>query len=196
MHVFFGNKKLGLNNLETKYSEMETLFLNQKHTTQIDIEPSISVSSDGYQWRKPQCMIVIRTADCLPLVAINQTKKVITNLHCGRVGLTDGILSEFLKLNNPEDDFSFFIGPHIQTYEIGYDLFKKLRNKGIGNLMVHNECYYFSLQNFTKDFIKKNFKSYEIYETNINTLDNDLYWSYRRDKETNSRNFNFAYFED
>ncbi len=196
MHVYFGNKKFDSNELVGKHSHLELQFLNQQHTTNIDIEPKISEASDGYQWIKPNKAVIIKTADCLPLIVLDHTDRVITNLHCGRVGLVDGILLKFLKITNPHNSFSFFIGPHIQTYEIGRNLYLQFKEIGLDCLYTKEQSYYFSLQNFTKKFISENFKIYKIYEADINTFSNNLYWSYRKDKETKYRNFNFAYFEE
>ena len=141
-------------------------------------------------------MSVIRTADCLPLIAIDHNQSKITNLHCGRKGLIDGILNTFVQVSDTSSPHSFFIGPHIETYEIGKELYLELKSKKISNLFTLQDKYYFSLAGLTKEFIKNHFKHYKIHETLINTLTDNSYWSYRRDKGTIDRNLSYVYIKE
>lgn len=194
--VHFGNKQLTKSILQEQFPFLQTQYLNQKHSTIIAKYPDNLDVADGYTWNQTNFSAVIRTADCLPLIAFNHQTKQLTNLHCGRVGLVDGILQNFYQLTNPRQFHSFFIGPHIETYEIGYELFKSLENKSVPHLFSENNKYYFSLAEFTKNFINLNFSSKNVYEVHINTLSDDSYWSYRADKNTPDRNFSFAFIED
>ncbi len=191
--VVFGNKNLSEEKAEVLYPNVRFTKINQKHTIMISNEDHPLELSDGHQWTKKNSTCIIRTADCLPLIAINHDLDQITNLHCGRQGLVDGILSEFLKVADINADYSFFIGPHIETYEIGQDLFDSLKLKFSNHLYIKNDKYYFSLSSYTKEFLVNHFKSYKIYECNINTFTDKNYWSYRVDKLTPNRNINFAF---
>lgn len=192
-NVIFGNKKLTEQKVKELFPYIEYISLNQKHSTNISKESQFLEISDGHQWSKTNFACGIRTADCLPLIAINHSLNQITNLHCGRKGLIDGILSEFLKISDVNSTFSFFIGPHIETYEIGQDLYEELKTRFKKYLKKENEKYYFSLSLMTKDFIVTNFKSSTIYECKIDTYINNNYWSYRKDKLTSFRNLSFAF---
>lgn len=191
--VIFGNKNLSLEKAQILYPKVEFIRINQKHTTTISTDNCFLDISDGHQWSKKNHTCVIRTADCLPLIAINHNLDQITNLHCGRQGLVDGILNEFLKISDTNANYSFFIGPHIETYEIGEDLYNSLKVNFAKHLYIENNKYYFSLSSYTKDFLVNHFKSYKIYECNINTYTDRDYWSYRVDKSTPFRNINFAF---
>jgi copper oxidase (laccase) domain-containing protein len=194
INIFFGNKNLTLDKLNAHNIDVEKKFINQKHSTIIGVYPSNEEISDGYQWNQNKYAAIIRTADCLPLICVDHLNHRITNIHCGRVGLTDGILNEFLKIADTNSEFSFFIGPHIETYEIGKDLYLDLESKGIGPLNSINNKYFFSLAGFVSEFIKNNFKNFQIYQCNINTFTDNSYWSYRKDKGTISRNLSYAFF--
>jgi hypothetical protein len=194
--VVFGHQKLNPNNLKELFKNIEFKFLNQKHSTTICSNDNVLDVCDGLQWNQPNYSGVIRTADCLPLIVIDHTELQFFNLHCGRKGLVDGILDNLLKLTNTDHTFSFFIGPHIETYEIGLDLYNELKSKNINSLTVVHDKYFFSLADFTKKFISAHFTNYKLYEANVNTLLDPMYWSYRADKSTPERNLSFAYTEE
>lgn len=195
-HVYFGNKNLKPEDLGNKHPSVQIQYVKQTHSTIIARYPEVKDECDGYQWDKTHFAAIIRTADCLPLIAIDHNSGQISNLHCGRVGLVNGILNEFIKNSDVNNTHSFFIGPHIMTYEIGPDLYQQLHDQGISDLEVIDGKYYFSLAKFTKIILEKHFKKSKIYECNINTLTNTSYWSYRLDKGTNNRNLSYAYKED
>lgn len=194
--VIFGHKKLTPQNLNENFKNIEFQFLNQKHTTIICSHDNLLDACDGLQWDQFNFSGVVRTADCLPLIVFDQTNLQLINLHCGRKGLVDGILDNLLELTEPDHTFSFFIGPHIETYEIGQDLYQELQSKNINSLSHIQNKYYFSLSDFTKNFITTHYTNHKIYETNINTLLNPMYWSYRANQSTPERNLSFAYIEE
>lgn len=197
LNVFFGNKFHKPENLTVQYPQIKFQFINQTHSTHLTSYPKVLKECDGYQWSEKNFSTIIRTADCLPLIAIDHSLQKISNLHCGRVGLVNGILNTFIENSHTDHYHSFFIGPHITTYEIGYDLFEDLKRKNIEGLeVINNDKYLFSLAQFTKNYLKQKFSSFKIYECNINTLTNDSFWSYRRDKGTIHRNLSYAYIEE
>ncbi len=196
VNVIFGNKNLTPQLLYSKYKNLNLQFLNQQHSTILGDPKNIPDICDGLTWIEPKYSAVIRTADCLPLIAYDHDAQQFTNLHCGRKGLVNGILNSFLKTCDPNHFFSFFIGPHIETYEIGLELYNILNADKIFGLTVIEGKYYFSLADFTKKFIASNFKKFNLYETHINTLLDPTYWSYRSDKMAPARNLSFAYIEE
>ncbi len=191
--IAFGSKALTQEKLSSLYPNVHFFNINQKHTTLISNENALLPEADGHQWIQPNTSCLIRTADCLPLIAYDHNTSQITNLHCGRKGLVDGILDQFLKITNTNSNYSFFIGPHIQTYEIGLDMYNELKDDFSDHILLKDQKYYFSLSSLVKDFLVKHFKSYKIYECGIDTFVDDNYWSYRADNKTLLRNINFAF---
>lgn len=193
--VVFGNSKLEPNLLSANWPNINFIQLNQVHSTIITQQFVPNEPSDGHQWDDTNLAVIIKTADCVPLITYDHTSGTLTNIHCGRKGLVDGILNSFLKISSPDSEHSFFIGPHIETYEIGKDMSKDLGKYGVKGLYQKDGKHFLSLSELIKNFIANNFKHNRIYSCSINTLIDDKYWSYRRNSQTKSRNFSFACIE-
>jgi YfiH family protein len=100
------------------------VFAGQPHGNKIcfvDGSQSIILGYDGLFTNKENVVLVIRTADCLPILiaGINDhpNKKIIGALHAGRKGLVDGIVNNSLNFLKEEgfnlNNVYFLIGPHI-----------------------------------------------------------------------------------
>ncbi len=89
-----------------------------------------SLEYDAMVTDSPNIFLGIRTADCLPIFAIDQKRKVIAAIHAGRQGTSLQITAKVLK-KMKEDfgcsarDFLVGLGPSIGSccYEIGEEVF-------------------------------------------------------------------------
>gem|GEM_PF-1660132 len=74
----------------------------------------------------PDCMIAVRTADCLPVMVTHD--HMIAGIHAGRRGLEDGIiggvLQEMVNRVGSKDGFGVWVGPAIcvSCYQIDREL--------------------------------------------------------------------------
>lgn len=186
--VFFGNKILTQELLIKKFPNTKFNLLQQKHSTIISQNNENLDTSDGHIWSDQKNSYVIMTADCVPLVVYNHTQNILCSLHCGRVGLVNGILNNFLKISNTTDYHSFFIGPHIKTYEIKNDILDKLEPLHMRNISFQKDRIYLDLEKMIDTFIFENFLNFKIYKTNIDTFTDDAFWSYRKNSLTRNRN--------
>ncbi|MCQ2189060.1 MAG: peptidoglycan editing factor PgeF [Paludibacteraceae bacterium] len=69
--------------------------------------------------------LMIRTADCVPVVLYDSVKKVIADIHAGRVGTQKGIVGKTVRLmqrvfSSDPADIVAVLGPHIcgKCYEV------------------------------------------------------------------------------
>jgi len=69
--------------------------------------------------------LLIRTADCVPVVLYDQCRRVVANIHAGRVGTQKGIVKKTVEMMQKEfgsipSDIIAAIGPHIcgKCYEV------------------------------------------------------------------------------
>ncbi len=85
-------------------------------------------------------ILVVRTADCLPILFYDPKKKIVGAIHAGRKGAEKGIIEEtmkvFAKHGSNAKDLIVGLGPHIRKCcyylrETGepYDLTKKVLEK-------------------------------------------------------------------
>ena len=114
----------------------EPLWLKQTHSTVVSTPqsrqsmPGSSIHADASVSNIPNEVLVIMTADCLPVLFTNSSGTVVGAAHAGWRGLCAGILentiSELLKVSddkNPADLFAW-LGPAIgpEAFEVGEDV--------------------------------------------------------------------------
>lgn len=134
--------------------------------------------------------MLIKTADCLPIVLEGESENII--LHAGWRGLALGILDiEEIKKIKP---ISCFIGPAIHSccFEVGSDfqeVFPQL------SLISRDDKFFADLIGFTKKRLSETFPKLIIEESGICTMCSELFHSYRRNK-TPHRNFNVYFSKD
>jgi YfiH family protein len=83
---------------------------------------------DGLMTRAADCVIAVRTADCVPIVVSDAARPWLGAVHAGWRGTLAGILSGLLNRAISEGsrptDLHLWIGPHIHAchYEVGQQL--------------------------------------------------------------------------
>lgn len=138
---------------------------------------------DGIICNTQNLYTMITIADCNPIILFSQKKQVFTLLHAGRAGLEKKIITNASKLINSNDTIAF-IGASIRKccYEINGELLEIYNNKYSKFLTYINNKYYLDMITMIKDELSAN----NIYEFEILeqcTCCNDIFFSYRRDKE-------------
>lgn len=121
----------------------KTVVLKQIHSDRlVAVDPAYQngrdrQKADGILLLAPGFYGVIKTADCLPVVAVNPRKRALCALHAGWRGTRDSIvrkgLSRFLQAtgSDPEDVVVAF-GPSIRRccYEVGPEVIEDFRKAG------------------------------------------------------------------
>lgn len=144
---------------------------------------------DGFVTAIEGIFLVIKTADCIPILFYDKVKKVIAAVHSGREGTQESICKNALDImvneyNSWVQDIHVMIGPSIckENYEVDELTF----NKFIKATKVLQEEY---RKLDLKKVVINNLKEYGILENNIIvdttcTYNSDKYFSYRKDKTT------------
>ena len=131
-----------------KYLPAEPIWLKQTHSIQVSTPDSRSrFSSKPYEadaavTNIPEEVLVIMTADCLPVLLSNDDGTVIGAAHAGWRGLCDGVLestvSEMLKLSNQTSAINFmaWLGPAIgpESFEVGEDVVGRFQECGLHDM--------------------------------------------------------------
>lgn len=211
-YVLFGNKNIDSEN----YSEL----LNNRLGETFDYQSVDQVHGDGvfiFGKDKPeereadavlltkssQCGL-IKTADCLPVVLINEKTKESAIVHAGWRGVYNEIVLKTLKHFSSLDvnDLKIYIGPHISfhSYQVGGEVIEMFSKK----FSFFTEDIHFSKDLLQMGFFKLNLQEVLVSEiethlqaspvierSQINTFSHPQFHSFRRDEKVAGRNLNF-----
>ncbi len=134
-------------------------------------------------------LLIIRTADCVPILMYDPTKKNIAVIHGGRKSITWGIIKQTvdsLKIlgSNPED-ILVGIGPHIRAknHEIKESIVQQIGDSIYKKFVQHrDDKIYFDLTEAVfADLIEENILLHHIEDCGIDTYEKyEKYFSYRK----------------
>lgn len=110
-------KKLGWKNI----TQENLVFAQQVHGNKFFVCPSrplggyIKLGVDALISQNKNQILVIRTADCLPILIFDRKEKKVAILHAGREGLLKKIILKTIKgLRSQPENLLVGIGPHIR----------------------------------------------------------------------------------
>jgi len=199
MFTTYNNKKSDLhtflsiiknNQLNKKYiSKVE-----QVHSNKVDYikHPGFYPGLDGLIARiESNLILVVKTADCIPLFIYDNIKGIYGIVHAGWKGILKKIhlnaIEKFFNQNSNVKDINIIMGPSIKSccFEVGDDLIKLFDNNFIINnnnksFLDLNQCIISDLKKIGIKKIKTN---------KVCSYDNNNCHSYRRDKDQSGRMF-------
>lgn len=138
-------------------------------------------------------VLVIKSADCLPVIVYDSVNARIAAVHSGWKGTANSIVKEaitkMLSLGSRAADLKVYVGPHIQktSFEVMDDVKnvfdKNFKYKDI--IFKKDEKHYLiDLGKVVKlDAISMGVKEENIYVSNLDTVTDESFHSYRRDKK-------------
>lgn len=199
------NKKNVKENLRLVSHELrlkKIIKLNQIHSSNVLIinnqnKERSSLNADGLVTNLTGIGLSILGADCAPILFYDDKSKTIGACHAGWRGAIDNIVEatiiSMVKIGASRNNIIAVIGPTIQkqSYEIKDDVAKIVkqslsfkRNNSILSQMNNNK-YLFDLPLLLKESLKIS-KINKIGDININTYDNNLFFSHRYSSHQNS----------
>ncbi|GAA0124190.1 MULTISPECIES: peptidoglycan editing factor PgeF [Clostridium] len=203
------NLNIGLENLDKvkgffKLDNIE--YLNQIHSDIIYSynEKSIKeLDGDSIITNKRNIGIGIFTADCVPVIIVDNKEKVIAAIHSGWKGTYEKIVLKTINkmvkdYNINPKDLSIYIGPHNRSccYEVSQELIEKFKNLDIYKNININQGRYLDLEKC----IFAQLALIGVEKENINTIklctyccENYKLYSYRKIDEREGRLFSFVY---
>ena len=188
-----------------KYLPAEPIWLKQTHSIQVSTPDSRSrfstkpYEADAAVTNIPEEVLVIMTADCLPVLLSNDDGTVIGAAHAGWRGLCDGVLentvSEMLKLSNQTSAINFmaWMGPAIgpESFEVGEDVVGRFQECGLHDMQhcflpIPNKPgkYLADLYQLARDRLKRAGVNSNFGGDLCTVLDQEQFFSYRRDGVT------------
>lgn len=138
-------------------------------------------------------VLVIKSADCLPVIVYDKVNARIAAVHSGWKGTANSIVKEaitkMLSLGSNASELKIYVGPHIQktSFEVMDDVKnvfeKNFKYKDI-ILKKDEEHYLIDLGRVVSlDAISMGVKEENIYVSSLDTVTDKRFHSYRRDKK-------------
>ena len=172
------NEALNSENSGNNYS-LDMCFMDQSHSDIfIEVNKPGKYIADALVTKNKNLPLVVLTADCMPVLISDDEK--IGVIHIGWKGLENNIFYKTISSFNLQN-LKVSIGPHAQKccYEVKEDLESKFSEYC---LRVGNKIY-LDLSKEIKEFCLENNIGIEV--SNICTIENQKYNSYRRNKTEN-----------
>ena len=170
------NKKLDVNNVTDA---------RQVHSSKVlfVMKPGTYHNLDGFITNKnSKLILVIKTADCIPMFIYDKVNKNYGIIHAGWKGIYNkihlNIIDEFIKLGSNVKHLNIIMGPSIKSccYEISDNMKKYFDDK---NIITNDKKYYLDLNNcIINDLRNEGIKNIKIDPTC--TYEDKKCYSYRR----------------
>jgi YfiH family protein len=183
------------------------VFLNQVHSDVVhftDELPRRRLRGDAAVSRLPGLLLVIKTADCLPVVLVEEKKRVIAAVHCGWKGTSRRVLEKVvlgMKERYDVDPAAVLaaFGPCIseRCYEVGRDVQRAFAVSGFPASLFRPVAgrsgkALFDLRSANRlQLLRLGVKARNIFSVDLCTHCDEVYPSYRRDRDECGRMLTF-----
>jgi len=180
-----------------EWRDFKLVFLDQVHSEVVYVirkVPKKSPRGDALVTDLPRVFLIIKTADCLPIFLVDQTKRVIAVVHCGWKGTLRKVLGKVvLKMrdtygSDPGALLAAF-GPSIgrNCYEVGEDVRRSFAAAGSSNTLFRPRDegpgkYLFNLREANRSqLLRLGIQAKNIFSVETCTHCDSQYISFRRD---------------
>ena len=172
------NEALNSENSGDKDS-LDMCFMDQSHSDIfIEVNKPGKYKADALITKNKNLPLVVLTADCMPVLISDDEK--IGVIHIGWKGLENNIFYKTISGFNLQN-LKVSIGPHAQ--KCCYEVKEDLESKFSGYCLRVGNKIYLDLSKEIKEFCLENNIGIEV--SNICTIENQKYNSYRRNKTEN-----------
>ena len=194
--VFFGKKNCDLNQLQKLFPTFQFRGVKQTHSNHFiqSVPDSGSIEADAHWTTEKNTALLIKTADCLPIMVFEESSRKIAAIHAGWRGVAGRITPQILNTFSLID---LFIGPHIlqKSFEVKEDA-KALLAASVSNLDSKNYINLSSQQikiDLEKIVVHQigHHRIKNTYSLGIDTKTTPDFHSYRRDQQDAGRNLSF-----
>ena len=147
------------------------------------------IEGDAVVTKLKDVVIGISTADCVPLLIVDDSTNIIAAVHAGWrsaiTGVIENTILKILEIGGSLDNLSVVIGPHlrVKNFEVQMDFVDILKEKNIDTseyIFINNDKMFFDITKYVKDvLIKMGIK--RTYDVDLDTYDcPKKFFSYRR----------------
>lgn len=207
------NTKEGLENLERlkiDFNLENIIYLNQIHSDRIltyDKSRELNnIDGDGIITDISRVAIGVFTADCVPVIIVDEEKKVIGAIHSGWRGTINNIVGKAIQ--NMVDNYGcdptyikVFIGPHNRSccYEVSEELISEFQNNNIfkTDKLISVDRNLNLYRCIELQLLDKGIKNINIVNCDLCTYcSKDIgFYSYRKEKDKEGRMYSFVFID-
>jgi len=204
----FGQARFDRRSLETEFPSFIPVEMKQQHSERViflEHRPENEIKGDGLITGTRGLLLIVKTADCLPVFLVDRTHQVVAAVHCGWRGTKEKILLLALEImekkagSSPIDLWAGF-GPCIEQgcYEVGQEVFEQFHQNGFRVEEIFQPAE--KAGHFYLDLRKANLlllteeaglPAKNIFQVDLCTRCQPDLLSYRRDKNNTGRLLNF-----
>ena len=191
--IGFSNKNFDFSSF---FKEKRYTILKQIHSDIVLIveEPFSGKEGDGLITDKKGIYLIIKTADCFPIIFINQKADFIGAVHSGWRGTYKNIVKSFKKKaleyateTTIKNHTKIIVGPGIcgNCYEVKEDVLKLFKKAGFKDdifRMEDNKTYLDVRKAIHYRLLAEGFKSENTDDINLCTFEDNSLFSYRKNK--------------
>ncbi len=189
------------------WKDFKLVFLKQVHSDVVhfvDEIPKGNLKGDALITRLPHLFLIIKTADCLPVLIVDERKHIIAAVHCGWRGTQKKLIKRVIqgfevRYGCDPQRLLVGLGPCIggACYEVGEDVKQSFEEGAFPRHFFQNHPsregkFIFDLRKANMFLLKnQGIKEENIFVLDICTHCEKNFHSYRRDREKVGRNFSF-----
>lgn len=200
-----------LNGLKGEFDVDEVVYIRQVHSSTVhifkndDVEEFIEKEGDAIVTSKSNIAIGVFTADCVPVIIVDDIKGVVAAIHSGWRGTINSITKKTLQVMNEDfgtryEDVKVYIGPHIK--KCCYEVSEELKKTFIEETKISEDVLFENRNLSLEECILKDIRDLGVLEDNINDINLCTYCSgniklhsYRRSNGDYGRLFSFVTLE-
>ncbi len=207
----FGLAGFGLEGLadEPEFSSFQPVVLKQLHSSRVFClygKPVRQLAGDGLVTSAAGLMLIIRTADCLPIFLVDAENRAVAAVHCGWRSTAQKILAVTVDLmakkflSRPENLLAAF-GPCIERncYQVGPEVAEIFSRAGFDSGKILSPAdrpgkFYLDLREANRSLLinQLGLRAENIHEIDLCTFCQPDLHSYRRERQTDRRLINFT----
>jgi len=205
----FGNKDWQLIDFEThpQLRNFKLLYLRQIHSDILHIVedfPEEVLAGDALLTDRRGILLIIKTADCLPILIVDKKMRAIAAVHCGWKSTSQRLTQKVVRRLKEHfqcvpSSLMVALGPCIgkDCYEVGEDVRYEFEERGFRNDVflphpLHGGKYYLDLrQANTHQLLDEGVKASDISVVDLCSHCEEDLLSYRRSQLTESRMLSF-----
>lgn len=205
----FGMQKWEENDFRRRleWKNFRRLFLDQIHSDIIHFiekNPKRELKGDAMITSLPFLLLIIKTADCLPILIVDEFRKIIAAVHCGWRGTSKSVVQKVILGMNGHyscqpSSLLVALGPCIEQecYEVGEDVLQSFEKEGLSTEFFKDHPlregkYLFDLKGANLSQMSHlGVKEKNVFPTDICTHCHSSIPSFRREKDKAGRMLSF-----
>ncbi len=192
---------------KAEWASFRLFFLNQVHSDIIqfiDESSAKKARGDAMITNIPGFLLVIKTADCLPVLIVDVSRKVIAAVHCGWRGTSKRVIQKAIQgmighYGCRSSSLLVALGPCISSecYEVGEDVLHTFRKSGLSTQFFRDhpskqKKHLFDLEGANiSQMMDLGVQKRNVFSTGCCTHCDESLLSYRRDRNKAGRMLSF-----